>query len=114
MFGNNRLPIFYGWMILAAGCLTITIAYGIRGSLSVFYVAILDTYKDWSRAETSLIFSTGIIVYGVTAPIAGALIDRFGPRRVMPIGCIMVALGTGACSQANAIWQQGLCKVAEE
>lgn len=104
-FSPTRLPVFYGWVILVAGCLTTTIAYGVRGSFSVFYVAILDTYKDWSRAETALIFSAGIIVYGITAPISGALVDRFGPRRIMPVGCLLVFIGTAASSQAHAIWQ---------
>ncbi|MCL4370677.1 MAG: MFS transporter [Chloroflexi bacterium] len=86
------------------GFLATTIAYGIRGSFSVFYVAILQDF-GWSRADTALIFSTGIAVYGMTAPISGALIDRFGPRRVMPVGCTLIAIGTAASSQANAIWQ---------
>ncbi|MCL5025620.1 MAG: MFS transporter [Chloroflexi bacterium] len=100
----DRLPFFYGWLILGMGCLATSIAYGIRGSFSVFYVAILQDF-GWSRAETALIFSTGVAVYGFTAPISGALIDRFGPRKVMPVGCMLIAIGTAASSQANSIWQ---------
>ncbi len=100
----ERLPFFYGWLILGLGCLATSVAYGIRGSFSVFYVAILQEF-GWSRADTALIFSMGIITYGLTAPVSGALIDRFGPQRVLPVGCTLVALGAFACSQATEIWQ---------
>lgn len=101
---KKRPRLFYGWVILAVCLVTVFLVYGVRWSFSVFYVAILDEF-GWSRADTALIFSANIIVYGITSPIAGTLVDRFGPRRVIPIGILLVVLGAVASSQAHAIWQ---------
>ena len=95
--------IFYGWVIVAVGFTALAFAYGVRFSFSVFYRAILDEF-GWSRADTALIFSINIIVYGVTAPLAGALVDRFGPRKVIPAFALVLAAATAASSQAQAIW----------
>ncbi|MDO8491021.1 MAG: MFS transporter, partial [Dehalococcoidia bacterium] len=101
---KTRPWLFYGWTLLAMSAVCMFIIYGLRYSFSVFYVAILNEF-GWSRADTALIFSVNVIVYGLTAPIAGGLVDRFGPRVVLPLGALALGLGAIASSQANAIWQ---------
>lgn len=96
--------IFYGWIIAAACSLILASSFGVQASFSVFYVAILEDF-GWSRADTAIIFSISLFVYGLMSLVAGSLIDRFGPRRVLPVGALILALGIVACSQANAIWQ---------
>lgn len=96
--------IFYGWIIVAVSFVTMTLAYGTRVSFSVFYVAILDEF-GWSRAETALAFSLNMIIYGVLTPISGALVDRFGPRRVFPVGAVICGLGVLGFSQLHSIGQ---------
>ncbi|MFC1932242.1 MFS transporter [Chloroflexota bacterium] len=96
--------IFYGWIVVAISLVTMTIAYSTRYSFSVFYVAILDEF-GWSRAETALAFSINMISYAALSPLAGALIDRFGPRRVFPVGAVICGLGMLGLSQLNSIWQ---------
>ncbi len=102
-YSPKRLPFFYGWVVVAICLTTVAVAYGIRYSFSVFYVSILDEF-GWSRADTALIFSINIAVYGVCAPIVGAVVDHLGPRRFMALGAILLAIGTAACSMANQIW----------
>lgn len=95
--------LFYGWIIAVISFLTLAISFGVRASFSVFYVAILNEF-GWARADTALIFSTGIIVYGLMSPLAGSFVERFGPRRVLLVGSLMLGLGMAGCSQANTIW----------
>ncbi len=104
---NKRSPFFYGWLVLAVSFLTVAFAYGIRYSFSVFYVSILEEF-GWSRADTALIFSINVIVYGLSAPIVGAVVDRLGPRKFMTAGAILLAIATAACSQASQIWHFSL------
>ncbi|MBI4303878.1 MAG: MFS transporter [Chloroflexi bacterium] len=104
MIEKKRPAFFYGWLIVTISALAVAIVYGIRYSFSVFYVSILDEF-GWSRADTALIFSINVIVYGLSAPIFGILVDRFGPRKVMTSGVLLVAIATAACSLANQIWQ---------
>lgn len=100
---KTRPRFFYGWLLVAVGVACEVFIYGLRNSFAVFYVAILDQFH-WSRADTALIFSINIIVYGLTAPVAGALMERFGPRKLMSVGLAIMVLGTMACSQASQIW----------
>ncbi len=104
--------IFYGWIVVAISLITMTIAYATRYSFSVFYVAILDEF-GWTRAETALAFSINMIVYSALSPLAGALIDRFGPRRVFPVAAVICGLGMFGLSQLHSVWQlylfSGLC-----
>ena len=99
----KHLPFYYGWVILTVAVFCQFIAYSVRNSFAVFYIAILEEF-GWSRADTALIFSISLLVYGLMSPFSGALIDRFGPRRVMPIGVALLALGTAGCSMATEIW----------
>jgi len=99
----SKKPLFfYGWIILAISFAAMAIAYGARNSFSVFYVVILDEF-GWSRASTAGIFSLNVVVYGITAPFAGALVDRFGPKKVLLTGAIILALATALCSMVNTI-----------
>jgi len=102
MKGRSRL--YYGWVIVAVAFLVFLVAYGLRYSFSVFFPIILEEFK-WSRASTAGMFSLHIIVYGLTSPLSGRLADRFGPRRVIPIGAIIMGVGMIACSVASELWQ---------
>ncbi len=100
---KQKSSLYYGWVIVAIGFTAMAVAYGVRNSFCVFYVAILKEF-GWSRAGTAGIFSINIIVYGVSSPFAGSLVDRFGPRKVLSVGAILLALGTALCSQAGALY----------
>lgn len=85
----KRPRIYYGWFILAIAFLTATMGYSMRYSFAVFYPEILDEF-GWTRAETALAYSLNLVVYGISSPIIGTLVDRFvwlaAPRRVRLIG----------------------------
>ena len=100
---KRKSSLYYGWVIVAIAFAAMAVAYGVRNSFSVFYVAILKEF-GWSRASTAVIFSINVIVYGVSSPFAGSLVDRFGPRKVLSIGVILLALGTALCSQVSTLW----------
>ena len=99
----NKKPLFfYGWIVLSLSFVAMTITSGIRNSFSVFYVVILNQF-GWSRASTAGVFSVNVIVYGIMAPLAGTLVDRFGPKKVVLTGAIILALTTALCSRINTI-----------
>ncbi len=100
---RKQSPFFYGWIIVAVSFFSMVLAYGARNSFSVFYVAILDEF-GWSRAGTAGIFSVNVVTYGVAAPFVGALVDRFGPRKIMLIGAMVLASAMVLCSTVNTIW----------
>ena len=57
----------------------------------------LEDAFGWSRADISLAVSVNVLLYGLTAPFAAALMDRFGIRRVAMIALAVVGSGA-ACT----------------
>ena len=39
--------------------------------------------------------TVNLVLFGVTAPFAAALMDRFGIRRVLSVALVLVSLGSG-------------------
>lgn len=96
--------LYYGWVIVAVAFIVFMISYGLRYSFSIFFPVILQEF-NWSRVATAGMFSLHIISYGLISPISGRLADRFGPRRVIPMGAVLMAIGMMACSAASELWQ---------
>lgn len=100
MQGNRR----YRWAILAAAFVQLAVAYTAWYSFTVFLVALVDEF-GWSRAETALAQSLLIVVSGLGAPIAGMLVDRFGPRPPLTAGALLLGGGVALCSRISYPWQ---------
>ena len=82
----------------------IALGYAIRNTFSVFYPTIVEEF-GWGRGSTALMFSITVFVYGLTAPVAGVLVDRFRPRLVLPVGACIMGGGVALCSLATTQWQ---------
>jgi MFS family permease len=85
--------IFYGWWIVLA-CSLICL-YG--GGIVFFgFTAFFDPIREefgWSYTQISLAASLRGLEAGVFAPLIGFLVDRFGPRKLMLWGTIIVGFG---------------------
>jgi len=98
-----HLPFYYGWIIVGTALVTMLVAYGIWWSFSMFYVQILREF-GWSRGSTATIFTVGSVVYGFGSLAAGALVDRFGPRKLFPFACFLIAAGCLVNFLAQELW----------
>jgi len=99
----SYFPFYYGWVIVTVSLVSLMVAYGIWWSFPVFYVSMLEEF-GWSRAGTAAIFAIGSIVYGFGSLPAGALIDRIGPRKLLPAAAVLVAGGCLISSAAVEKW----------
>ncbi|WP_228372811.1 MFS transporter [Demequina subtropica] len=63
-----------------------------RSSLGVLLVPIEEDL-GWSRTDTSLAVSVNLIVYGVAAPFAAAILERAGVRRTAIVALALIAAG---------------------
>lgn len=91
-FSMRSWGIYYGWIIVAVGLVSMAFWTGIRSSFSIFYVALLEDFS-WSRGEAAGVQSLALISYAILAPLVGGLIDRFGPRRVIVPGILILSSG---------------------
>jgi MFS family permease len=76
--------------------------YGVRHSFSVFFAPILAEF-GWSRASISVMLSLNIFFYGFLAPLAGFLVDRWEPRKLMLIGILILGSATAGCGWAERL-----------
>ena len=82
-------------------------AAAFRSSFGVMIVPIEDDL-GWARIATSIAVSVNLVVYGLTAPFAAALMERFGIKRIAIAALLLMALGTGLTTVMNAAWQLSL------
>lgn len=100
-----RFPdVYYGWIIVAVGLVSMAFWIGIRSSFSVFYVALLEEFQ-WNRGDSAGVLSMALITYMVMSPIVGGLIDRVGPRKVIVPGVLLLILGLALCATVNSLKQ---------
>ncbi|MFM2437275.1 MAG: hypothetical protein RLZ55_81 [Actinomycetota bacterium] len=99
---NRR--VHRAWWVAAVTFLVLLASAAFRSSFGVMLVPFEDDF-GWSRAATSLAVSVNLVFYGVTAPFATALMERFGIRRIVTVSLGLIALGTGLTVLMSASWQ---------
>ncbi len=88
----TRLPFFYGWMVVGVAFVTIAIGVNTRTAFSLLFPPILAEF-GWDRGGTAAAFSFGFVIATLYSPMIGFLMDRFGPRLILPVGASMVSTG---------------------
>ncbi len=100
----RRKKIFYGWWIVLATTISNvfvggTFFYG----FTVFFNPIRDTFR-WTAAVTSVAFAFRGLEQSILTPLAGLLVDRMGPRKLMLFGWGIIGLGFLWMSRINSLW----------
>jgi sugar phosphate permease len=98
------VPFYYGWWVAIAAAMIILVA-----SASPLYIfsALIEPLEDefgWSRAAIGAGPSIGAVMFGLSTPIAGYLVDRIGVRRLVVAGVLLVGGGNVVISQIDALW----------
>ena len=92
------------WWVLAVTFVAIIGAAGFRATPGVLVVPLQDEF-GWSRATISLAVSVNLLLFGLTAPFAAALMERFGIRRVVSLALLAVSAGSALTTQMTQAWQ---------
>jgi MFS family permease len=98
------MRIHRAWLVAAVTFLTLICAAAFRSTTSILFMP-LEMEFGWSRSLTSTALAVNLVVYGVTAPFAATLMERFSPKRVAIAALALVALGTGFTTVMTEPWQ---------
>ncbi|MFH1560455.1 MAG: MFS transporter [Chloroflexota bacterium] len=96
--------VFYGWWIVAIGVIISILNGGfyIYG-FGVYYVPLLRELGA-SRAALGGVIGLARLEGGLIAPVAGWLIDRYGPRRLLYFGIFTMGLCFILLSRITTLW----------
>jgi len=101
---TKKPKVFYGYWVLVAAFFCVFIwAVCVFFHFSLF-VKPLEADFGWGRGEIMVAFTILSIVGGLASPIVGRLVDRYGARRVIAIGALIVGLGLALLSQTHNLW----------
>ncbi len=96
--------IHRAWWVAIAVLGALVAAAGFRSSTGAL-IEPLEYEFGWSRTMTSGAVTANLVIYGLTAPFAAALMERLGLRRVMVGALLLVGIGSGLTTVMSAPWQ---------
>ena len=82
----------YAWVVVAVTFISLLVAQSVRAAPGVI-ITSLESEFGWTRTQISFAVSLSILTFGLGGPLGGTLIDRYGPRRVMLVGDLLIVLG---------------------
>ncbi|AQS65905.1 MFS transporter [Streptomyces pactum] len=103
--GHSRTRLGHrAWWVAAVTATTIVVA-GAFSTMPGILQGPLQRDFHWSRGSIGLAASVNMVLYGLTAPFAAALMDRFGIRRIVLTALGAVAGGALLTTVMDAAWQ---------
>jgi predicted MFS family arabinose efflux permease len=98
-----RRNIHYGWVMVAVTFLTALVSAGAVGAPGVFIVPLQKEF-GWSTAEISSALSIRFALFGLMAPFAAALMNRFGLRTVTLSALLIVVVSLVMSLFMTKVW----------
>ena len=103
-----RPRVHRAWWVAAVAFVALVASAGFRATPGVLILPLQEEF-GWSTATVSLAVSVNLLLFGLTAPFAAALMEQFGMRRVVATALVVVAAGSGLTVFMTASWQLVLC-----
>jgi len=99
-----KSKIHPAWIAAIVTFFTLVATSGFRSAPSVLIVPLEDAF-GWNREQISLAISVNVLLFGLTAPFAAALMERFTVRKVVMGALTTVSTGAFLTTQIHASWQ---------
>ena len=98
--GKGRLSD--GWIVALAGGVCILAVSNFQYAFGVFLKPLIDQF-GWSRAAFSGCVTIRSGISGIMSPISGDLSDRYGPKKLIFVGILTVALSYLLASELSSL-----------
>ena len=92
------------WVAAGVAFVALLCAAGFRAAPGVLMVPLEEEF-GWSRGLVSLAVGVNLVLFGLTAPFAAALMERFGVRAVTSVALLLIAAGSGLSVGVTSSWQ---------
>jgi MFS family permease len=99
-----RRNIHYGWAMIAVTFVTALVSAAAVGAPGVFIVPLQKEF-GWSTAEISSAMSIRFVLFGLMAPFAAALMNRYGLRNVTLSALLVVTASLLLSLGMTKVWQ---------
>jgi len=96
--------LHYAWIILPVTFVGLLASAGVRNAPSIL-ITPLEAELGWPRTAISAAVAISLFIFGFGAPLAGMVMERFGPRRILLAGLSMIAVGLVAMTSMTELWQ---------
>jgi predicted MFS family arabinose efflux permease len=91
------------WIVALVALIALIGAAGFRAAPGVLMMPLHDEF-GWSMTEISLAVTVNLLLFGLTAPFAAALMQRFGIRRVTAVALLLIAAGSALSIFVTQPW----------
>jgi MFS family permease len=96
--------LHWAWVVAAVSFVALLGAAGFRSVPGVMMNPLHHEF-GWSHGTVGLAMSVNMTLFGLTAPFAAALMDRFGIRPVLTVALALIATGSALSVTMTASWQ---------
>lgn len=96
--------LHWAWVVAAVSFVAILGAAGFRSVPGVMMTPLHMEF-GWSHGVVGLAMSVNMTLFGLTAPFAAALMDRFGVRPVLTAALVLISAGSALSGTMTASWQ---------
>jgi MFS family permease len=102
---KTKPRVFLGWYVVAAAALAAFGEVAFFNPVLGVFIPEFEREFGWSRTEISAGVTLGSLVSAVIAPFFGPLVDRYGGRRFVVGGSLLMVVGLACLSQMQTEWQ---------
>lgn len=99
-----RRRLHPAWTVAAVAFLALVGAAGFRAAPGVLMVPLQREF-GWNTTVLSAAVSINLVLFGLTAPFAAALMERFGIRKVTATALVLIGTGSALTVLVNQSWQ---------
>jgi MFS family permease len=101
----TQREVYYGWWIVAASFSVLFVTVGVGLYAPPIFLIPLQDHFGWSRAAIAGGSAVAALTIGAASPVVGILIDRYGSRKVMTTGALVMGCAFCLFGGVRSLWQ---------